>query len=48
MSLRVSAGVFGGNAVEYDDAVRQVSGHDEIVLHHESRLLRVQDESGIM
>ncbi len=28
-----------------DDAVREVGGHDEVVLHDEGRLLRVQDEA---
>lgn len=41
--LRIGCRVFGRNPVEDDDAVRQVRGHDEVVLHHERRLLGVQD-----
>ena len=44
-SLRVGGGVLGGDPIEHDDAVRQVGGHDEVVLHHEGRLLGVEDES---
>ena len=34
-----------GLAVKDDNAVGQVRGHDEVVLHNERRLLGVQDES---
>lgn len=33
-----------GLSVVDDDSVRQVGGHDEVVLHDEGRLLGVQDE----
>lgn len=41
--LRVCRGVLGGNAVKHDDSVGQVRRHDEVVLHHERRLLGVED-----
>lgn len=41
--LRVRRGVLGGNAVEHNDPVGQVGRHDEVVFHHERRLLRVED-----
>lgn len=43
---RVRGGVGRGGALEHDDAVRQVCGHDEVVLDHEACPLGVQDESG--
>lgn len=36
--------VCGRCALEHDHAVRQVRGHDEVVLHHEPSALRVQNE----
>ena len=36
--------VDGRRAVEDDDAVGEVRRHDEVVLHHERRLLRVKNE----
>lgn len=41
---RVRRGVRGRRALEHDHAVRQVRRHDEVVLHHETGALRVQDE----
>lgn len=41
--LRISRGALGGNAVKHDDSVGQVCRHDEVVLHHERRLLGVED-----
>lgn len=41
--LRVRRGLRGGNAVEHDDPVGQVRGHDEVVLHHKRSLLSVKD-----
>ena len=41
--LRVGCGTAGGHPVEDNDSVGQVGGHDEVVLHHEGRLLRVED-----
>lgn len=43
--LRVGTGVFGGNAIEHNDSVCQICGHDKVVLHHKSRFLCVQNES---
>ena len=42
---RPGSGVLGGRSLVHDDPVRQVSGHDEVVLHHEGRLLHVHDEA---
>lgn len=41
----VSAGLDGGLAVEDDDAVGEVGGHDEIVLDDEGGFLGVHDEA---
>lgn len=43
--VRIGVTVSGWNPVEDDDSVRQISGHDEVVLHHKCRLLGVKDES---
>lgn len=43
--VRIGGSVSGWNSVEDDDSVCQVSGHDEVVLHHECSLLCVKDES---
>lgn len=45
VNIRVGSGASRGNTVEHDDAVSQVGGHDEVVLHHECGLLGVEDES---
>lgn len=45
LSLRVGAGVSGGNTVEHNDSVCQIRGHDEVVLYHESGFLCMQNES---
>ena len=42
---RAGRGLDGGLALEDDDAVGQVGGHDEVVLHDESGLFSVQDEA---
>jgi hypothetical protein len=41
---RVSNGVHGWRSLEYDHPVSEISGHDEIVLHHKSGFLRVKNE----
>lgn len=41
--LRIGQGLPGGNAIEHDDSVSQVGRHDEVVLHHEGRLLSMED-----
>lgn len=43
--IRIGVSVFGGNSVKDDDSVRQISGHDEVVLHHKCRFFGVKDES---
>ena len=46
MSDVVSRECFGLDArlsLEHDDSVCQVGGHDEVMLHYEGRLLRVQN-----
>ncbi len=43
--VRIGVTVSGWNSVEDDDSVRQISGHDEVVLHHKCGLLGVKDES---
>lgn len=45
VNIRVGSGASRGNTVEHDDAVSQVGGHDEVVLHHKCSLLGVEDES---
>mmetsp|Transcript_42128 Transcript_42128/g.70306 ORF Transcript_42128/g.70306 Transcript_42128/m.70306 type:complete len:332 (+) Transcript_42128:735-1730(+) len=35
----------GRHAFVHDDAIRQIRGHNEVVLHDERRLLRVHDEA---
>lgn len=40
---RVGGGRLRGNPVEHDDSVGEVRRHDEVVLHHERRLLGVED-----
>lgn len=35
--------MLGGNAIEHNDSVGQVGRHDEVVLHHEGRLLSMED-----
>ena len=42
---RVGGGVLGRRAIIHHNAVGQVSGHDEVVLHYERRLLAVHDEA---
>ena len=42
---RAGRGLDGWLALEDDDAVGQVGGHDEVVLHDESGLFSVQDEA---
>ena len=45
-TLRRARGrLFTGLALVHDDTVSQVGGHDEVVLHHEGRLLGVHDEA---
>ena len=41
--LRVGCGTGGGDSIEHDDSVCQVGGHDEVMLHHEGRLLSMED-----
>lgn len=43
--VRIGVSVFGGNSVKDNDSVRQISGHDEVVLHHKCRLFGMKDES---
>ena len=43
--LRRRFGRDGGLTLEHDDAVREVGGHDEVVLDDERGLLGVQDEA---
>lgn len=40
---RIGDGVHRRRALEHDDPVGQVGGHDEIVLDHEARFLGVQN-----
>ncbi len=44
--LRSGCGGNGGLALEHDDTVRKVGGHDEVVLDDERSLLGMQDEPG--
>ena len=37
--------LYGGFSLKDDDTVSQVSGHDEVVLHHKRSLLGVQNKS---
>ena len=41
--LRVGPGAGRGDPIEDDDSVCQVGGHDEVMLHHKGRLLRMED-----
>ena len=43
--LRGRFGGDGGLTLEHDDAVREVGGHDEVVLDDERGFLGVQDEA---
>ena len=42
---RAGLGGDGGGALEHDHAVREVRGHDEVVLNDEPGLLGVEDEA---
>ena len=42
---RSSSCALGRYALVHNDPVCQVGGHDEVVLHHEGRLLHVHDEA---
>jgi hypothetical protein len=45
VNVRVGSGASRGNTVKHNNAVSQVGGHDEVVLHHKRSLLGVEDES---
>jgi hypothetical protein len=48
VAVRCGSGRHGRPALEYNDPVGEIRGHDEIVLNHEGGLFRVQDESEVM